>query len=113
MAFGDGAMFVLNWNAPTARATIEAAGRRIVDSGVPGVLVFNLHPANHLKAAPMYEAAKRLVEIGFMAATLGEAIAWFSQGVPPSPTLSEPQSRWDWRARIAQYLSILGVDFRR
>lgn len=83
-AFGDGAMFVHDWDASTAREAIRAAGRRIVESGVPGVLVFNLHPANHVRAAPMHQAVRELVESGFVAATLGEAFAWFAEGTQPS-----------------------------
>lgn len=83
-AFGDGAMFVHDWDAPTALEAIRAAGRRIVESGVPGVLVFNLHPANHVRAAPMHQAVRELVENGFVAATLGEALAWFAEGAQPS-----------------------------
>lgn len=83
-AFGDGAMFVHDWDAPTALEAIRAAGRRIVESGVPGVLVFNLHPANHVRAAPMHQAVRELVENGFVAATLGEAFGWFAEAAQPS-----------------------------
>ena len=79
-AFGDGAVFVHGWDAPTTREAVLSAGRRIAESGVPGVLVFNLHPANHLRAAPMHEAVRRLVEDGFVASTLGDALDWFGGG---------------------------------
>lgn len=78
-AFGDGVMFALDWEEETATHAIMEAGRRIVESGVPGILVFNLHPANHAKAACMHESVRRLVtEQGFIAMTFGFALDWFS-----------------------------------
>lgn len=78
-AFGDGVMFALDWDEQTASNAIEKAGERIIESGVPGILVFNLHPANNLKAACMHSAVLRLVEKqGFAAMTLGDAISWFA-----------------------------------
>lgn len=83
-AFGDGAMFVHDWDAATTVEAVLASGRRIVESGVPGVLVFNLHPANHLRAEPMHLAAQRLVQEGFVPATLGSALDWFERGEWPA-----------------------------
>lgn len=78
-AFGDGVMFALDWDEKTATRAIEEAGKRIVESEVPGILVFNLHPANHVRAACMHSAILRLVEKqGFAAMTLGDAINWFA-----------------------------------
>lgn len=87
-AFGDGVFFVHEWTAAKAISAVSDAAKAVVDSGVPGILVFNLHPANHEKAAGMNEAVKRLVsEWGFAAATLGDALDWFKardEGVPPT-----------------------------
>lgn len=77
-AFGDGVFFVYEWTAEQAVSAVCEAAKRVIDSNVPGIMVFNLHPANHEKAAGMNEAVKRLVsEWGFAAATLGDAVAWF------------------------------------
>lgn len=77
-AFGDGAFFILEWNADTAMEALLSYGQAIVQSGVPGIIVLNLHPANQVKAAAMHEAAHRLVgELGFAAATFGAALDWF------------------------------------
>jgi hypothetical protein len=76
-AFGDGVMFALEWDADTATQAIRAAGQRVIASGVPGILVFNLHPANHERAACMHVAVQNLVENGFTAMTLGTALEWF------------------------------------
>jgi Acetyltransferase (GNAT) domain len=76
-AFGDGVMFIFEWDDATAMRAIHDAEQRILDSGVPGILVFNLHPANHEKAASMHAAVRKLVEDGFAAMTLGAALEWF------------------------------------
>jgi hypothetical protein len=77
-AFGDGAFFVYNWSDLQACDAVMSFGRDIVESGVPGIIVFNLHPANHAVAAPMHAAIHRLVkELGFAAMTFGAALDWF------------------------------------
>ncbi|MBK7674989.1 MAG: hypothetical protein IPJ27_09595 [Candidatus Accumulibacter sp.] len=79
-AFGDGVFFIYDWDATVAIGAILAAAQQIIDSGVPGVLVFNVHPANHEKAAPMLDAVHRLVEdLGFAAMTFGSMIDWFAE----------------------------------
>lgn len=89
--FGDGVFFVHEWSDEQALEAVQSMARRIVDSGVPGIIVLNLHPANHEKAAAMHEAAHRLVErYGFAAMNLGDALTWFSQrdaGIEAAPTL--------------------------
>ncbi|MFM9975737.1 MAG: hypothetical protein ACKVON_14330 [Beijerinckiaceae bacterium] len=78
--FGDGVMFVLEWDDETAARAIFEAGQRIIESGIPGILVFNLHPANHVIAASMHKAVKRLIsEQGFATMTFGAALEWFSR----------------------------------
>lgn len=77
-AFGDGVMFALGWHEYQARQAIHEAGQRIIESGVPGILVFNLHPENHERATCMHEAVHKLVESGFSAMTLGAALNWFA-----------------------------------
>jgi hypothetical protein len=89
-AFGDGVMFALEWDEATATQAIHEAGQRIVESDVPGILVFNLHPANHAKAACMHAAARRLVENGFAAMTLGAALEWFSANDSTRDELHRP-----------------------
>lgn len=77
-AFGDGVFFILGWDADSTIDKLLSYGRTIMESGVPGIIMLNLHPANHVKAAAMHEAAHRLVgELGFAAATFGAALDWF------------------------------------
>lgn len=85
-AFGDGVYFVHAWDAAKAFDAVLEAGRRIVESGIPGMLVLNLHPANHDSAASMHEAAHALVkELGFAAMNLGGALAWFDRADSVAP----------------------------
>jgi hypothetical protein len=78
-AFGDGVFFVYDWTGDQARDAVVAMAQDIIGSGVPGIIVLNLHPANHERAAGMHEAAHDLVQdLGFAAMTLGDAFAWFS-----------------------------------
>jgi hypothetical protein len=77
-AFGDGVFFVYDWSAAHAHEAVIAFARRIAESEVPGIVVFNLHPANHEKAGPMHAAIHVLVrELGFAAMTFGAALDWF------------------------------------
>jgi hypothetical protein len=78
--FGDGVFFIYTWDNERALAAVKATAEQIVASGVPGIIVLNLHPANHEKAAALHEAAHRLVsETGFCAMNLGDALSWFAQ----------------------------------
>jgi hypothetical protein len=94
-AFGDGAMFIRDWDDATAFNSVVSYGRRVVESDVPGVLVLNLHPENHARAAPMHAAARELVRCGFLAVTLGEAIAWFAEGKEPVRVTREAEPAAD------------------
>ena len=49
------------------------------DSGVPGVVVLNLHPQNIEKTQDMHAAARELVQQGFVAWTVADMISWFGQ----------------------------------
>jgi len=87
-AFGDGVYFVHAWDSAKAFDSVLDAGRRIVQSGIPGLLVLNLHPANHDKAASMHVVAHALVEeLGFAAMTLGGALAWFDRADSAAPAV--------------------------
>lgn len=77
-AFGDGVFFVNDASDNDVTARIQSFADGIISSEVPGVIVMNLHPANHERAAAMHAAACELVEAhGFVALTLGNAIDWF------------------------------------
>ena len=78
-AIGDGVRFALGMTGPQSAACVTAAAERIVQSGVPGVLVLNLHPQNVAETTEMHQAARALVErLGFAAMTLDDCIEWFA-----------------------------------
>lgn len=78
-AIGDGIVFVNNWDDTQSAQCIYDLADRIRRSGVPGVIVLNLHPENIEKTRGMHEAARKLVEGGFVAWTLGECLEWFEK----------------------------------
>jgi hypothetical protein len=85
-AIGDGMVFALGMSP-------EEAGQRILDlaeniraSGVPGVIVLNLHPENIAKTVEMHRAAREVARSGFIPWTVRECIEWFDAGEPPCST---------------------------
>jgi hypothetical protein len=60
----------------SARCVFDAA-QRIRESGVPGVLVFNLHPQNVAESLGMHRAALEVIASGFHPWTVRECLAWF------------------------------------
>ena len=77
-AVGDGMVFALGMSDAEAAARVLGIGSAVRASGIPGVLVLNLHPQNVSETARMHEAARSLVEDGFAAWTLGQCIEWFA-----------------------------------
>lgn len=77
-ALGDGMIDALGLGDDDAASRVAELGAQIVDSGMPGVLVLNLHPENARRTPKMHAAVHRLVEEGFHAWTLGECIDWFA-----------------------------------
>jgi hypothetical protein len=91
-AIGDGVVFVNGWNDHQSADCIYKLADRIRESGVPGVIVLNLHPENIEKTRGMHEAAKRIAESGFVAWTLGECLDWFvsrDQNKVPAPSATD------------------------
>jgi len=85
-AIGDGMRFALN-------STDAQAGRRILDladavraSGVPGIIVLNLHPENVLETREMHRAAIEVIRSGFCAWTMRECLEWFERRDAGAPT---------------------------
>ncbi|MBU6378571.1 MAG: GNAT family N-acetyltransferase [Gammaproteobacteria bacterium] len=87
-AFGDGVFFVGDASDDAVTEQINRFADDIVASEVPGIVVMNLHPANHVKAAAMHAAARGLVDQkGFAALTFGAALGWFEN---PANTANSP-----------------------
>jgi hypothetical protein len=78
-AIGDGIMFALRHDEAAAYKCIRDLGDAIVTSGLPGVIVLNLHPANVRTTAIMHKAVRDLVEESFVAWTLYDCLDWFAR----------------------------------
>lgn len=76
-AIGDGVLFIGKWSAERAAARVSDLGAEVRRSGMPGVIVLNLHPQNVRVAEPMHRAALELIRGGFVAWTLAECLEWF------------------------------------
>ena len=70
-------MFAVGLEDEEAARRIHEAAERIRTSGVPGVLVLNLHPQNVAATRALHRAARELAESDFVAWTLGECLDWF------------------------------------
>lgn len=76
-AIGDGIVFVNGWDDRQSADCIYGLADRIRESGIPGIIVLNLHPENIEKTQGMHEAARHVAESGFVSWTLGECLDWF------------------------------------
>jgi hypothetical protein len=63
----------------SAGECVRSLGERVIECGVPGVIVLNLHPQNISETGGMHRAALELVERGFVAWNLRDCIAWFAR----------------------------------
>lgn len=76
---GDGIMFVKQASDTEAEECIYRAAQHIIDRGIPGVMVFNLHPINIQKTMPMHRAIASLVhKHNFVPWNMRDCIDWFS-----------------------------------
>jgi hypothetical protein len=78
-AIGDGVVFVHGWDDHESADCILRLADRIRESGIPGVIVLNLHPENIEKTGGMHEAVRKIAESGFVSWTLGECLDWFRE----------------------------------
>ncbi len=78
-AIGDGTIFVNNWSDEQAAACVHEVASRIRESGIPGVIVLNLHPENAHRARAMHRAAVEVIRSGFHPWTMRECLEWFER----------------------------------
>lgn len=78
-AIGDGAQFALNRTPQAAAACIFDCADRIRSSGVPGVIVINLHPQNVTETRLMHQAALEVIQAGFHPWNLAQCLDWFER----------------------------------
>src|SRR5262249_52961012 len=76
-AIGDGVVFALGKTAEQSAACVPDLADRIRTSGVPGLLVLNLHPDNIESTASMHQAAREVVDSGFLPWTIGDCLNFF------------------------------------
>jgi hypothetical protein len=76
---GDGVVFISETGKARQAEIVLETARRIRESGVPGVMVLNLHPDNVSQTEPMHHAAREVIRSGFHAWTLAECHAWFAE----------------------------------
>lgn len=85
-AIGDGVRYING-----GRSDIESANcifdlaDAIRHSGIPGVMVLNLHPQNVSDTRAMHLAALEVIRSGFVAWNMQDCLDWFSNGVTRPP----------------------------
>ena len=88
-AIGDGAVFINNANDEQAAAYVYDLAAHIRRSGLPGVIVLNLHPENVQRTRAMHVAALEVIRSGYLAWNLHDCLRWFGRRdrgpIPPSP----------------------------
>ncbi|QOZ33058.1 GNAT family N-acetyltransferase [Bradyrhizobium sp. CCBAU 53421] len=88
-AIGDGIVFVYGWNDDQSADCIFGLADDIRKSGVPGVIVVNLHPENIDKTRGMHHAVRKVVDDGFVPWTMSECLEWFER----RPEQRQPDAR--------------------
>jgi hypothetical protein len=75
---GDGVRFASGMSDEDAADRVRNVAQRIRESGVPGVMVLNLHPQNVTETRAMHQAAIEVIRSGFVAWNLRQCWEWFS-----------------------------------
>jgi hypothetical protein len=76
-AIGDGVVFALGMSPEQSAKCILDLADNIRASGIPGVMVLNLHPQNIAETRAMHRALHHVVKSGFLAWTARECLEWF------------------------------------
>jgi hypothetical protein len=91
---GDGVRFASGMSDEDAADRVRNVARGIRESGIPGVMVLNLHPQNVNETRAMHQAATEVIRSGFVAWNLRQCWEWFSiidqSYAPPS------KREWEW-----------------
>jgi hypothetical protein len=95
-AIGDGVVFVQQKRGPQAAECIHQIVDDVKGSGMPGVIVLNLHPQNVAEASHMHLAALKAIADGFHPWTMKECLAWFQarDGSMPAPIDTDASPGW-------------------
>ncbi len=83
--FGDGMCSIYGWSQEKARQKVVDYGRAVRESGLPGVLVFNLHPQNISEMPGLHQAVHDLIAEGFLPWNMRDCLDWALEmdGSPP------------------------------
>lgn len=77
-AFGDGMIFALKMSDEEAASRIQDFASCIVASGIPGIIVLNLHPQNVTQTRCMHRSAIQVIQSGFLGWTMLDCLNWFT-----------------------------------
>ena len=75
-AIGDGVVFALRFTAEQSAACIHGMADKIRSSGVPGLIVLNLHPDNIESTLAMHHAAREVASNGFLPWSMRDCLEW-------------------------------------
>lgn len=98
-ALGDGVFFVHDMADEEAATLVHDYAADIRRSGLPGVLVVNLHPQNVERSRAMHRAVAEVAESDFHAWTLAGCLEWFSARDECVGAKQEPLG---WRRALAR-----------
>jgi hypothetical protein len=90
-AIGDGVVSVLGMSPEASGRCILDLAENIRGSGVPGVIVLNLHPQNIAETVEMHRAVREVASAGFVAWTVRDCLEWFERAelATAAPCLDE------------------------
>ena len=74
---GDGVRFAAGMSDKDAAALVSEIADRIRNSGIPGVMVLNLHPQNVAETRAMHLAVREVIRSGFVPWNLKQCLEWF------------------------------------
>jgi hypothetical protein len=101
---GDGVRFASGMSDEDAAERVRNVADGIRQSGIPGVMVLNLHPQNVTETRAMHEATKEIIRSGFVPWNLRQCLEWFdARDGRPGKGVAETES---WFTR--QWASLRG-----
>lgn len=95
---GDGVRFAGGMSDEDAAECVRNVADGIRQSGIPGVMVLNLHPQNVAETRAMHHAALEVIRSGFVAWNLRQCLDWFysREGGPLIPSEDKPWLTRHW-----------------
>ncbi len=91
---GDGVRFAAGMSDEDAAEGVRNVADGIRQSGIPGVMVLNLHPQNVSETRAMHYAAVEIIRSGFVAWNLRQCWEWFAKIDQSYTQVSEIEGEW-------------------